>query len=527
MYGGQSTYIPLKVNQSGVIPIIFASSVLYLPLLLSFVLPADGWGAERAALGRRQPGQPNAPIYLIVFGLLIIGFAYFYTAITFDPAKQADTIRKQGGFIPGIRPGPQTERYLAKILSRITLPGALFIAAVALLPSFLLATYLPGATVSLRRHLDPHRRGRGPRDDEADRQPADDAQLRRVPEVSGRAPRRSSGARARARAPSAVRLAEHYGVPHISTGDMLRAAVATRAPSSACEAKAIMDAGELVPDEVMVGVVDERLASPTHGGGFILDGFPRTVVQAEALAGSRHRSTWWSTSRSPRTSCSSASPPVGCAPTAAASTPSTRRRPNAWICDNCGGEVVQRDDDTPRPSAKRLDPYESETSPLIAWYAEAGPARRGRRPRHPRRGHRPAGRRRRRPPSRPEHAVGCVEAAERARGSCARAGRVVAEMHECIRDAVRPGVTTADLDASAARCSSDGGPGRTSSATTAYPAVICASPNEVIVHGIPGDRRSSTRATSSRSTAAPSSTAGTATPPSPPGWGRSSRRPSA
>ncbi len=69
-----------------------------------------------------------------MYGLLIVGFAYFYTAITFDPAKQADTIRKQGGFIPGIRPGPQTERYLAKILTRITLPGALFIAFIALLP---------------------------------------------------------------------------------------------------------------------------------------------------------------------------------------------------------------------------------------------------------------------------------------------------------------------------------------------------------------------------------------------------------
>ena len=78
----------------------------------------------------------------------IIGFAYFYTAITFDPAKQADTIRKQGGFIPGIRPGPQTERYLAKILSRITLPGALFIAAVALLPVAAAPHFLPGNQVS-------------------------------------------------------------------------------------------------------------------------------------------------------------------------------------------------------------------------------------------------------------------------------------------------------------------------------------------------------------------------------------------
>jgi len=147
MYGGQSTYIPLKVNQSGVIPIIFASSVLYLPQLLSFVLPADGWGKSLQDWISSNLVTPNAPIHMIVFGLLIIGFAYFYTAITFDPVKQADQLRKQGGFIPGIRPGPQTERYLAKVLSRITLPGALFIAAVALIPSYVLTTYLPGTTV--------------------------------------------------------------------------------------------------------------------------------------------------------------------------------------------------------------------------------------------------------------------------------------------------------------------------------------------------------------------------------------------
>ena len=147
MYGGQSTYIPLKVNQSGVIPIIFASSVLYLPQLLSFVLPADGWGKSLQDWISSNLVTPNAPIHMIVFGLLIIGFAYFYTAITFDPVKQADQLRKQGGFIPGIRPGPQTEKFLAKVLSRITLPGALFIAAIALIPSYILTTYLPGTTV--------------------------------------------------------------------------------------------------------------------------------------------------------------------------------------------------------------------------------------------------------------------------------------------------------------------------------------------------------------------------------------------
>ncbi len=134
MYGGQNTYIPLKVNQSGVIPIIFASSVLYLPQLLAVTLPWDSF--QRFV--DQNLARTDAPLYYVVFGLLILGFAYFYTAITFDPAKQADTIRKQGGFIPGIRPGPQTERYLSKILSRITLPGALFIAAVALVPSILI-----------------------------------------------------------------------------------------------------------------------------------------------------------------------------------------------------------------------------------------------------------------------------------------------------------------------------------------------------------------------------------------------------
>ncbi len=139
MYGGQSTYIPLKVNQSGVIPIIFASSVLYLPILLTNVLPAHGWGAAVQRWVTNNLVQPDSIFYVITYGFLIIGFAYFYTAIAFDPAQQAENIRKQGGFVPGIRPGPQTERYLGKILSRITLPGALFVAFIALLPSLLLA----------------------------------------------------------------------------------------------------------------------------------------------------------------------------------------------------------------------------------------------------------------------------------------------------------------------------------------------------------------------------------------------------
>jgi preprotein translocase subunit SecY len=144
-YGGSSTYIPLKVNQSGVVPIIFASSVLYLPQLVAQILPSDegSWGVSVQAWINDNLLNTTSPWYLTFYGLLIIGFAYFYTAITFDPAQQADTLRKQGGFIPGIRPGPQTERYLAKILSRLTLPGAVFIALVALAPAIFLANVLP------------------------------------------------------------------------------------------------------------------------------------------------------------------------------------------------------------------------------------------------------------------------------------------------------------------------------------------------------------------------------------------------
>jgi preprotein translocase subunit SecY len=135
MYGGQSTYIPLKVNQAGVIPIIFASSVLYLPAILATVIQLDG--AERWI--NDWLVRADSPLHMAFLALMIIGFAYFYTAIAFDPVKQADQIRKQGGFIPGIRPGEPTVNYLQKVLSRLTLPGAIFIAFIALLPSILLA----------------------------------------------------------------------------------------------------------------------------------------------------------------------------------------------------------------------------------------------------------------------------------------------------------------------------------------------------------------------------------------------------
>jgi preprotein translocase subunit SecY len=139
MYGGQSSYIPLKVNQAGIIPIIFASSLLQFPILISNVLPNSGWGVSVRRWIDANLFQPDSIVYVVLYGILILAFAYFYTAIQFDPHKQSEFIRKQGGYIPGIRPGPPTERHLASILNRITLPGALFLAFIALLPSLALA----------------------------------------------------------------------------------------------------------------------------------------------------------------------------------------------------------------------------------------------------------------------------------------------------------------------------------------------------------------------------------------------------
>lgn len=139
MTGGQSTYIPLKVNQAGIVPIIFASSVLLLPVLFSNILGSgEGWRGSIAGFVNDYLVNSQNIVYIVGFFSLIVAFAYFYNSIAFDPIRQADQLRKQGGFIPGIRPGPQTERYLSRAVNRITLPGALFVAFIAILPYIIL-----------------------------------------------------------------------------------------------------------------------------------------------------------------------------------------------------------------------------------------------------------------------------------------------------------------------------------------------------------------------------------------------------
>jgi preprotein translocase subunit SecY len=140
MYGGTSTYIPMKVNQAGVIPVIFASSLLYIPTLGAQLFGNQNhpqgwvsWVERYLALGTSSSLQ-TADIYMLAFFVLIVGFTYFYVSITFNPTEVSDNMKKYGGFIPGIRPGRPTAEYLGFVLSRLTAPGATYLGLVALFP---------------------------------------------------------------------------------------------------------------------------------------------------------------------------------------------------------------------------------------------------------------------------------------------------------------------------------------------------------------------------------------------------------
>jgi preprotein translocase subunit SecY len=141
MYGGTSTYLPLKVNQAGVIPVIFASSLIYIPHLITQLIqsnsanPGTGWWEKFVA---DYLTDPSSPWYISIYFALIIFFTYFYVSITFNPDERADEMKKFGGFIPGIRPGKPTADYLRYVLSRITLPGSIYLGVIAVLPNLFL-----------------------------------------------------------------------------------------------------------------------------------------------------------------------------------------------------------------------------------------------------------------------------------------------------------------------------------------------------------------------------------------------------
>lgn len=135
MYGGQATHIPLKVNQAGVIPVIFAMAFLQFPLTITYFMNAKGDAAQWIEKWLSPTGSPGVWVYAVFNVILIIFFTYFYTSVTFNPIEVAQNMKANGGFIPGIRPGKATIEYLNRVMTRITFVGALFLAAVAVLPT--------------------------------------------------------------------------------------------------------------------------------------------------------------------------------------------------------------------------------------------------------------------------------------------------------------------------------------------------------------------------------------------------------
>ncbi|MGW1543767.1 preprotein translocase subunit SecY [Streptomyces sp. NPDC002309] len=137
-YGGTSTYIPLKVNQAGIIPVIFASSLLYIPALIA---QFSGGNAGWKTWIEQNLALPDSPLHITLYFFLIIFFAFFYVAITFNPEEVADNMKKYGGFIPGIRAGRPTAEYLSYVLNRITWPGSLYLGLIALVPTMALVGF--------------------------------------------------------------------------------------------------------------------------------------------------------------------------------------------------------------------------------------------------------------------------------------------------------------------------------------------------------------------------------------------------
>ncbi|CKR87946.1 preprotein translocase subunit SecY [Mycobacterium tuberculosis] len=152
MYGGTSTYLPLKVNQAGVIPVIFASSLIYIPHLITQLI-RSGSGVVGNSWWDKFVGtylsDPSNLVYIGIYFGLIIFFTYFYVSITFNPDERADEMKKFGGFIPGIRPGRPTADYLRYVLSRITLPGSIYLGVIAVLPNLFLQIGAGGTVQNL------------------------------------------------------------------------------------------------------------------------------------------------------------------------------------------------------------------------------------------------------------------------------------------------------------------------------------------------------------------------------------------
>ena len=292
IYGGESSNLPVKVNPAGVIPAIFASSLLLLPATVTtFSGQTAGGGPASWPMIAAYMGQ-GQPLHLLAFGALIVFFTYFYTAnVAFKSDDVADNLKRQGGFIPGIRPGQKTIEYLDYVVTRILVIGSAYLAAVCLLPEVLISRLL--GPLLLRRHSPPDRRLGNHGHDHADpvahaRAPVRGADREVAPAQQGPGEQAETmniillGPPGAGKGTQARILVEGHGMVQLSTGDMLRAAK-TSGTEIGKRVAEVMARGDLVTDDIVIGLIAEQLDGESGRHGLIFDGFPRTLAQADAL----------------------------------------------------------------------------------------------------------------------------------------------------------------------------------------------------------------------------------------------------
>ena len=368
MSGGGQTYLPLRVNMAGVIPVIFAASIMAFPPTVGELLP----GAQ----GISTFFSPNGWAYIVGETIFIILFTYFYTAVTFNPVDQADNLKKYGGFIPGVRPGPADGRVprshpRATHLPRRPVPCRGGRAADhPHQPDF--------RELLLRRHVDPDRDRRGPRHHEAARGAAHDAQLRGLPEVS-ELNLILFGPPGAGKGTQAARLREDFDLPYIATGDMLREHRENETELGK-QAAEYMCNGDLVPDELVIEMImaeieDEgrrrlparRLPALGRPGRRADRGDRAPRAPADRRAADHAPTT---------RSCCSASRAAASARNGHVYHVENDPPKHDDVCDQCGKPLHQRDDDKPETVEKRLKTYHEMTEPLNDYYEERGLLRR-------------------------------------------------------------------------------------------------------------------------------------------------------